>query len=108
MSTYDALTDEQKADIARYHTYAAGVFSSLAKLFRESDAATWSQFAVDNVDPYLDPLADAEVIPNPTDLGGAKDLTAAELRQARQVLRDLKAMRENNNSLLVKLVGVNA
>ena len=105
---FSDLTDEQKADFARYDVFLRGTFRQLSKMARDADIGTWNQFAKANIADTLALLADDDMIPNATGLGGAKDLTVAEFRQLQTIARQLSGMLETNRPLLVKAIGVNA
>ena len=110
MSTYDSLTDQQKEFLAIADKSYRGVFSSLVKVFRESDAASLNQWITDHVDPIITSLDAGEVIPNATDLAGSIDLTKEEFLALQAIARGLVATKTDptNAALLAKAVGVNA
>lgn len=107
MTTYDSLTAQEKEDFSEYDKFMRGVASSLTRLARTADPSTWNQFAVDYIDTALAALDDNEVIPNSTNLAGARDLTVSEWRILQGLLRTLTGTQTTHKALLVKAAGVN-
>jgi hypothetical protein len=107
MGLYNDLTDEQKADLALYDTALRGILSSLVATSSKVNAVNLNEWSKANVDPIIDGLDAAEVVPNSTGLGGAKDLTKEDLQALRTLARQLLGMLATNQALLAKTVGVN-
>lgn len=101
------LTDAQRADLGRYDLFLRGLFASLARIYRDSDADLWSTFAAANVDPLVAELDPAAVLPNPSDLAGSKDLTAAELATLAAIAKGLRQQFVAHIDVLVRAIGVN-
>lgn len=106
--TWTELSDQQRADILEYDRYMRGVCAELARVAAKANPALMLQFYGDRVAAPAASLADAEVVPQTTDLAGALPLTAAETRAAHTLLWDLNVLLQSKMSLLVKLVGVNS
>ena len=110
MATYASLTDDQKTDIATYDTFLRGVIRAVIRAKNSADIGGLETFAAANVDPVLASVDSTELIPNSTDLGGAKDLTQAEFTALQTLARSVLATMEDptNKALLIKAIGVSA
>jgi len=108
MATYDSLTDEQKKDLAIYDTAMRGAVSSAVGITKAIDAASLATFGKDRVDPIMATLDDGEVVPNSTNLGSAKDITALEYKALQVIIRGVLKTLNDNRSLIVKAIGINA
>lgn len=108
MATYDSLTDEQKADYKTYAKSMIGAASSIGAIARAMDFEVIEQFGADNVAAFLAGLDAGEVLPNPTGLGDAKDMTVEDFIVLQAWVRSIFNRDPALQSAFVKAVGVNA
>lgn len=105
---FSDLTPEQQADFARADKIVRGTLSSLRQLINTVDWEMFDQLMTDSVQPALDTLGSTDVLPNSTDLGGARDVTKAQwLAMQAFITKQIRKPMATNRGKLLKLIGIN-
>lgn len=106
---YQDLTAQQQEDLQLYHKYLRTTMREILKWLLAIDKDHWDQYVTDTITPILGELLATDVIPDPTDLAGAQEMTKSELVAVKGVLDNIVSELTTARQNLVKAVGpVNA
>ena len=105
---YADLTDEEKADLNTFFTTVGPLLRNFAKLMKEIDPESLDTWITAVIEPILLQLQNTDIIPNSTTYASSSDMEMQEVNAIKLVIRDLRLLRTNNRTELVKLIGINA
>ena len=105
---YADLTDTEKEDVEVFFTTVAPLLRNFAKLMKEIDPESLETWITEVIVPILSQLNATDVVPNPTTYAGSVDMELQELVVIRNIISELRLVRSDNRSELVKFIGINA
>lgn len=106
---FQDLTAQQQEDLQLYHKYLRSSMREVLKWLLAIDKDHWDQYVTDVISPILVELLADDIIPDPTDLAGAQEMSKSELVALKGTLDNIVSELTTARQNLVKAVGpVNA